>query len=76
MHWDKLHVNLGRLPSSLVSLTLVPEIFCPLSQEMLATMFDIVRPLRQHHLIELGRCQGVDFQSTTRACSKRLPPWN
>lgn len=51
--WTELSTDLEALPRSLVSLVLIPEIFCPLGEGELGSMFDLVRPLRQHYLVDL-----------------------
>lgn len=51
--WQALAAAVADLPAGPVSLTLVTDPFCPLSEAALAAIFPLCRPLHAHHLIPL-----------------------
>jgi hypothetical protein len=63
--WRELAHDLESLPAGLVSLALVTDPFCPLSESELRRIFEVVRPLGEHYIIELDRpCSAIPGRST------------
>jgi hypothetical protein len=52
--WSALPADFRRLPGDLISLTVVTDPFCPLSEAELRQIFTIVRPLGEHYVIDLA----------------------
>ena len=55
--WRSLASDVQKLPGDLVTLTLVTDPLCDLSRADLADIFDIVRPLPDHYIIDLASQQ-------------------
>ena len=51
--WHSLATDLRELADNLVTVTLVTDAFCPLTRAQLERLFDYVRPLGPHHVIDL-----------------------
>jgi hypothetical protein len=52
--WDRLADDLKQLPAGLVTVSLVTDPFSPLAAAELASLFDVVRPLGEHYLVDLA----------------------
>jgi hypothetical protein len=53
--WTKLHEDLDKIGSDIISLSLVVDPFLGVSPSYLERCFDIVKPFKTHYTVDLGR---------------------
>jgi hypothetical protein len=53
--WTRLHEDLGRIGSDLVSLSIVVDPFSGVSPIYLRQCFDLVKPFKTHYVVDLSR---------------------